>query len=835
MIHRIKPAQLKAYQAMTKEKVKYGVYHKTCFHVHTPASYDYRLLKDWDHTKYSKASDQELYDICVERHVIPRQFLKLDDISYDTRIFSSKKDLLSYLLLADSIAVNEIELILVTDHNTIKGYKKLITAVEQLNKSKPIRKYPFVVLGIEISCADKMHVVGIFDGLQEKTLDHINQWLDDNLISEKDGTYKTSLEVLNAIKEHGGIGYIAHIDTSDIFKETHFSKAYKKKLFSDDSLRIIGTKRYDHIDTIKGYIREYSHHEVKVVLDNDAHDIDTLSSNTFWIKGSRKSFSMIKEALNDYDISISFKEGHINKQFIKGIYIENTSKGFLYGKESEGFCLTFSNALNCIIGGRGTGKSSILEMIEYVLSQRCRNEEMLDFICFHGNTWLLYHFNGDDYLIEMSLPKKGNDSQNILQFFSENKVDHSYPNRKYYYNRDAVERISLQKFVRVYKVVLRDDEIYLETTSTKRRLLETFYDTKYSVNELVNTANSDEINRFILKTLFDNDVLSEPYKIIKCKTKTGLKKTLKDVQKVLEKRKSEVHNTIDPFNSSQEDKLKIVYSQQGIAKEPNIEGWLFNGSPSKKGLYKKYNIRKRNVTDYLLELFQSLGCFDFLTTIINLDIEKAKKEINLLSFCEPLTQELIDKEICEITASNMDEFLKSLFRDLISSKNLNKIISYLKEYVSEMERFDLLFNINNKEGTQGKAILKNVKALSLGQKVVAMFSFILGYSEYANDYRPLIIDQPEDNLDNQYIYKNLVSQLRSINEKRQIIIATHNATIVTNAKADEVCVMNSDNVHGWIERVGYPGEKTIKNSIINYLEGGKDSFKHKCEIYREVL
>ena len=116
-----------------------------------------------------------------------------------------------------------------------------------------------------------------------------------------------------------------------------------------------------------------------------------------------------------------------------------------------------------------------------------------------------------------------------------------------------------------------------------------------------------------------------------------------------------------------------------------------------------------------------------------------------------------------------------------------------------------------------------------------MFSFILGYSEYANDYRPLIIDQPEDNLDNQYIYKNLVSQLRSINEKRQIIIATHNATIVTNAKADEVCVMNSDNVHGWIERVGYPGEKTIKNSIINYLEGGKDSFKHKCEIYREVL
>lgn len=80
---------------------------------------------------------------------------------------------------------------------------------------------------------------------------------------------------------------------------------------------------------------------------------------------------------------------------------------------------------------------------------------------------------------------------------------------------------------------------------------------------------------------------------------------------------------------------------------------------------------------------------------------------------------------------------------------------------------------------------KPVGMLSLGQKVVAMLSFILGYSEHSKDYRPLIIDQPEDNLDNQYIYKNLVKQLRSIKDRRQVIIATHNATIVTNAKADK--------------------------------------------------
>ena len=97
------------------------------------------------------------------------------------------------------------------------------------------------------------------------------------------------------------------------------------------------------------------------------------------------------------------------------------------------------------------------------------------------------------------------------------------------------------------------------------------------------------------------------------------------------------------------------------------------------------------------------------------------------------------------------------------------------------------------------------------------------------------IDQPEDNLDNQYIYKNLVKQLRDSKEKRQVIIATHNATIVTNAKADLVCEMKSDNIHGWIDSMGYPSEWKVKKRIINHLEGGIDSFIHKTEIYRNVI
>ena len=144
---------------------------------------------------------------------------------------------------------------------------------------------------------------------------------------------------------------------------------------------------------------------------------------------------------------------------------------------------------------------------------------------------------------------------------------------------------------------------------------------------------------------------------------------------------------------------------------------------------------------------------------------------------------------------------------------------------SESIFFTIEFNIQYKE----------VSVLSLGQKVVAMLDFILAYSDYTGDYRPLIIDQPEDNLDNSYIYSHLVQQFRNVKTQRQIILATHNATIVTNSMTDQVIIMESDGVNGWVEAQGYVSERLIKNHIINQLEGGKDSFRHKMSIYETAL
>ena len=366
-------------------------------------------------------------------------------------------------------------------------------------------------------------------------------------------------------------------------------------------------------------------------------------------------------------------------------------------------------------------------------------------------------------------------------------------------------------------------------------MLNHFFDVRYSVNDLVNTASGEGINSFLYETLFENKVLSKPEDVIRFKKKSGLIKTLDNVQSVMQKRKEEVDSVIQAFNISQTNILRIIYSQDGAYSGPDFAFWLFGEQYNENKWYKNQNIAQGNIIEYLLKLYGELGIFEFLTLVVNKDIAKAFSTTSMLVFCTEMTQSMVEKGIHSLDKEKVQTLLNEILEHLITDENIDKVLDYLKKYIAHIESFTLQFNINNKEGSSGSSIYKSVGTLSLGQKVVAMLSFILGYSEYSKDYRPLIIDQPEDNLDNQYIYKNLVKQLRSIKEKRQVIIATHNAKIVTNAKADQVCIMRSDNQHGWIETTGYPGEKRIKKHIINYLEGGRDSFLHKIDIYEDAL
>ncbi|MCI8778285.1 MAG: chromosome segregation protein SMC [Bacilli bacterium] len=824
------------YKQIIEEKKKFGKYHKTIFHLHTPASHDFRLLNHPEYTNYYKeCSDDEIYSYAKNELPMLERFSFNFEKNDDIKIFNSKKEFLAYLLIAKKLADNNIEIVLVTDHNNINGYQKLLQAIKILNNTIKQNTYTELIMGIEISCADKNHVVGIFNDKNINVNKKINQWLKEYIMNEEEGTYLTSLEVIKQIDEWKGIPYIAHFDNSDFFKDSKFLNiAYKKKLFSLENLCVIGLATKEHLVKISNRIKDYSDKDFCYVIDEDSHSLEEIGKNIFWLKGNNRNYNMIASALRDYNICIEHNVPHVPQKYIKGLVIRNNGKGFLKGKNNKDFCISFSEYLNCFIGGRGTGKSTIINIIEYTIQQSVKNEKMLDLICKHSSIWLLFEINNREYMIQLYNPQKEYEDDNILKYFSPYSPKYNY---KYKFYNEQIKQFLLERCITVYEIKERKGILYSKPVNNKRKYLDDVFSTAYSINELVETSNGNEINDYIYNTLFKNKTLSSVKNTIRIKSINGLKKKLQEVSSIKDLRKKEVEEVVTKFNDSQKGILRIIYRQEeNNLNILNIRELISRKYPIKDNYYyKKKNISTLSIVDYLEGLNDKLGLEKMLLLFINNSYEELEGTMSIKKILEEKSQKLIDKQIEFIKDDEILKVVESIAKDIINNDNIPTIVDSLRKYIKEIESFDLEFNINNKEQKEQKIIYKSVRDLSLGQKVVAMLSFVLGFSDFSGDYSPLVIDQPEDNLDNQYIYKNLVQKLKEIKSKRQIIIATHNATIVTNAKAEQVIIMESDNINGWIKTTGYPNEKNIKTHIINYLEGGIESFKHKYFIYKEVI
>ena len=116
---------------------------------------------------------------------------------------------------------------------------------------------------------------------------------------------------------------------------------------------------------------------------------------------------------------------------------------------------------------------------------------------------------------------------------------------------------------------------------------------------------------------------------------------------------------------------------------------------------------------------------------------------------------------------------------------------------------------------------------SPGQKTAALLAFILSYGN-----EPLVLDQPEDDLDNHLIYDLIVTQLREINQKRQVLVVTHNANIVVNGDAENVIALDVKSGQTRIVTQGTLQDVSVRNEICKVMEGGKTAL---AERYRRIM
>lgn len=122
---------------------------------------------------------------------------------------------------------------------------------------------------------------------------------------------------------------------------------------------------------------------------------------------------------------------------------------------------------------------------------------------------------------------------------------------------------------------------------------------------------------------------------------------------------------------------------------------------------------------------------------------------------------------------------------------------------------------------------KDLNKISVGQKGTVYLKMKLATEAFS---KPIIFDQPEDDLDNQFIIKELVDLFKELKKYRQIIIITHNANLVVNADAEQVIVAKNNN-----EKLNYTSGSlenlTINKHICEILEGGEQAFKNREKKY----
>jgi chromosome segregation protein len=122
---------------------------------------------------------------------------------------------------------------------------------------------------------------------------------------------------------------------------------------------------------------------------------------------------------------------------------------------------------------------------------------------------------------------------------------------------------------------------------------------------------------------------------------------------------------------------------------------------------------------------------------------------------------------------------------------------------------------------------KILKHHSLGQRASALILFIL--SQQDNDV--IIIDQPEDDLDNQTIYEDVIKLIRALKKDVQFIFATHNANFPVLGDAEQVIsCSHADNC--MILKSGSVDALELQQEIVNIMEGGEEAFNKRKEIYQ---
>lgn len=197
------------------------------------------------------------------------------------------------------------------------------------------------------------------------------------------------------------------------------------------------------------------------------------------------------------------------------------------------------------------------------------------------------------------------------------------------------------------------------------------------------------------------------------------------------------------------------------------------------------------------------------------------------SLLDAVTERLLPRQLLEMVEGTDARGLAAVAD--IAEERSQKLIENLnrKEILQDLAGIRLTDSVDFR--LRDGSVDKSVDALSTGQKCAVTLPIVLSERE-----RTLILDQPEDHLDNAFLVTNIVSGLNTRRANgAQTIVATHNANIPVLGSADNVIALSSDGKVGCVDVQGAFDADAVVDKITRIMEGGRDAFARRSAFYAE--
>lgn len=861
-------------------------------------------------------------------------------------------DWISWINAAQEAKLNAVA---ITDHNTAK-------AVNPLKKAAEGAAGLIIFPGVEITASSGTHLLLILD--PESTSESVSHVLSqlgisDDVQNQRISRTKFSVEkILDLARDENfqGLFLGAHVnETNGLLKLEGEEKLATLKHEGLTAVEV--TPRISPEEGKFLYGLPQVGRKIPQVYCSDGHRLEHLGRRFTWIKMTTPNVEGLRLALLDGEDSLRPVDENTGTDpnaypdlAIESVQIEKAK----YQGRSQKFIVPLNPWFNSIIGGRGTGKSSLIdfcrktfrrdseldkfEELKNTFDQRFRVPEYREdegFLTEKSIVKVVYRKNGEKYVLSWNYdgsaaPINRLDGDDVIR--EKGDVRNRFPVRIF----SQKQLFQLAQSPNALLTVI-DDSKEVEAKAAWQEMEQkkaSYIALRARARELTaqgkilpdREAERSEIQRKlkVLQKSGHSNALREyriresqdrAWKTVKDNTLASIKNMMSIVENIEVADLILVDGKTVPELSHAHSKLVGIINmlkvemQQSIYRSEEKLQQLFNGSDLEKWaeivVQSELNYQDvkqqlelenvRNPNEYS-DLVNRLTTLDEEINNINEKLSLAEKHESAAEkilesyrnirrklsesrckFVQENSGELVQIEIK--TSKNHDElktFLRSIFaidrfeRDYLEIENKikqqdnqawswNKFDLVVQKLQSLHEGNDSAWDVQDKRFIQAfrnlnpeqldhlklycpddkvqagirqnegdsKASVTPLKQGSPGQQTAALLDFVLGYGS-----EPIILDQPEDDLDNALIYKLVVRRIKEKKSSRQILVVTHNPNIVVHGDAELVVSFEARSGETKIICSGGLQEQKVRDEICRVMEGGRDAFRDR---YRRIM